>query len=82
LLNVKRMGINGGNSKPFQANCQTNAHDVGEVVNLDDIIDYAVMKHDVGRTEDTEDIKDDAFSDDAPLVYMAGQGTDSSSGDI
>ncbi|MFA9289585.1 MAG: hypothetical protein ACEQSA_07000, partial [Weeksellaceae bacterium] len=53
------MGNNGGTSKPFQSNCQANTHDVGEVVNLDDIIDYTVMNHDVGIAEDNDDIKDD-----------------------
>jgi hypothetical protein len=78
----ERMGNNGSNSKPFQANRQVNTHEVGDVVNLDDIIDYAVMIHDVGTTEINEDIKDEAMSDDALLAYMAGQGTDVPSGDI
>jgi hypothetical protein len=78
----ERMQGNGGN-RTFQAPRQANVHDVGDVVDLDNIIDYAVMNHDVARLDDVEDIKDTPSNDDELLAYMAGRTQDtSSSGDI
>ena len=54
-------------------------HDVGDVINLDDIVDYTVMKHDVGSSGDGDD-KSKSDDDDALLAYMAGR--TSSLGDI
>ena len=56
-----------------------NVHDVGDVINLDDLVDYTVMKHDVVSSGDDDDkVKSD--DDDALLAYMAGR--TSSLGDI
>ena len=51
---------------------QANMHDVGDVINLDDIVDYTVMKHDVVSSGDGDD-KDKSDDDDALLAYMAGR---------
>ena len=54
-------------------------HNVGDVINLDDIVDYTVMKHNVVLSGDDDDkVKSD--DDDALLAYMAGR--TSSLGDI
>jgi hypothetical protein len=58
---------------------QANVHDIGDVINLDDIVDYTVMKHDVVSSGEEDDkVKSD--DDDALLAYMAGR--TSSLGDI
>jgi uncharacterized membrane-anchored protein len=75
----ERMNQRNGNRKPFQAKRQANVHDVSDVVNLDDFIDYEVMNHDVGKIE-TDDIKGNVDDGDTLLAYMAGR--TSSAGDI
>ena len=54
-------------------------HNVSDVVNLDDFLDYAVMNHDLNMIEQVDDnvIADDG---DELLAYMAG--CTSSAGDI
>ena len=70
---------NGGN-RTFQAPRQANMHDVGDFVDLDNIIDYAVMNHDVSNDVD---IQEGTSTDDTLLAYMAGRSNDTaSSGDI
>ena len=76
----ERMNQRNGNRKPFQAKRQANVHDVSDVVNLDDLIDYAVMNHDVGTSETVDDKFDGDDGDDKLLAYMAGR--TSSAGDI
>jgi hypothetical protein len=75
------MGNNEGARRPFQSQSQVNAHDVNDLVCIDDIIDYTIMHHEVNNVKVNDDNKDSGNnSDNALLAIMAGQG--SSSGDI
>jgi hypothetical protein len=75
----ERMNQRNGNRKPFQVKRQANVHDVSDVVNLDNFIDYAVMNHDVSTIEQVDD-KVTSDDGDELLAYMAGR--TSSAGDI
>jgi hypothetical protein len=77
----ERMGSNSGYFKPFQPPRQANLHKIDDMVNLDDIIDYTVMNHDV-YPQDDKDLKDDNPKDNALLAYMAGRASNTSPGDI
>ena len=78
----ERMQSNGG-KRPFQASRQANMHDVSDVVDLDSIIDYAIMNHDVAKLDDGDEIKEGTSNDDELLAYMAGRTQDTASaGDI
>jgi hypothetical protein len=56
-------------------------HEVDDFVNLDDIVAYTSMNHDVTQPDDNE-IKEDMPIDNALLAYMAGRGSDTSPGNI
>jgi hypothetical protein len=60
---------------------QTNIHEVDNFVNLDDIIAYTSMNHDITQPHDNK-IKDDMPNDNALLAHMAGCGSGTSPGDI
>ena len=66
---------------PLSANRQVNIHEVEDLVNLDDIIEYTSMTHDV-TTPDVKEDSREAPSDNALLTFMAGRGSPSSPGDI
>ena len=55
-------------------------HDVSDVVNLDDFIEYTVMNHDAGMNENVDDKVNADDGGDTLLAYMAGR--TSSAGDI
>jgi hypothetical protein len=77
----ERMTSNNGNHKPFPSQRQANVHGITDLVDLDDIIDYAVMNHDVGISGDDGDNKESVESNDELLAFMAGRET-GSAGDI
>jgi hypothetical protein len=56
---------------------QAHAHDVEDVVDLDDIIVYTIMNHDIsiGCDGDDDNNTDGNAKDDALLAYMAGRST-------
>jgi hypothetical protein len=69
----------GGNKKPVQATRLANMHSIDSYVDLDVVIEYAVMEHEVHSRDDDADKDDNAEGTDL-LAYMAGQ--HSYSGDI
>jgi hypothetical protein len=72
---------NEGARKPFQSSRQVHAHDVNDLVCIDDRIDYTIMNHEVNNVKVDDDDRDSGNNgDNALLAFMAGQG--SSSGDI
>jgi hypothetical protein len=75
----ERMNQNGYKTKSSQATRQANTHYVVDTVNIDDIIDYVVNKHERGTT-DPDHILKESDSDNTLLAHMAGR--TSSSGDI
>jgi hypothetical protein len=68
-----------GNKKPVQATRRANMHSIDSYVDLDTIIECAVMEREVHTRDDDADKDDNAEGTDL-LAYMAGQ--HSSSGDI
>jgi hypothetical protein len=79
----ERMSSNDSTSKPLQSLGQANVHEVEDVINIDDIVDYFVMQCDVTSQDDVADVKgDEALSNDALLTYKAGRNTGTSPGDI
>jgi hypothetical protein len=77
LRGIKRKAHNkGGNKKPVQ---RANMHSIDSYVDLDAIIEYAVMEHEVHTGDDNADKDDNAEGTDL-LAYMSGQ--HSSSEDI
>jgi hypothetical protein len=58
---------------------QANAHEVDEVVDINDIIDYSMLNHD-GTVDDDDDDEGNTADGDGLLAYMAGRS--SSAGDI
>jgi hypothetical protein len=77
----ERMGNNEGARKPLQSPRQVNAHDVNDLVCIDDIIDYSIMNHEVSNVKVEDDNKDSGNNGDNVLTaFMVGQG--SSLGDI
>jgi hypothetical protein len=71
----ERMSNKDDKGKVYQR--QANAHDVDDVVDLDDIIDYNIMNHDVSIVGDGSDDNntDGNSKDDSLLAYMAGRST-------
>jgi hypothetical protein len=55
---------------------------IGNFVDFDDIIDYAVMKHDIDPTENDTNVEEAAISDHTLLAYMSGPNGNNMSGDI
>ena len=79
----ERMNNNGNNRNPFQAQRQANVHDVGDIVDLDAIIDHAVTDNDLPMVEDLNGNNEVATNDDTLLAYMAGRSNNNTSaGDI
>jgi hypothetical protein len=73
------MSSHGITSKTLQSLRQANVHEVEDVINIDDIVDYFDMQHDVTSQDDVADVKgDEALSNDALLAYMAGRNTGAS----
>ena len=70
----ERLNSASGNRKSYPSR-QANVHDVGDVINLDDIVDYTVMKHDVVLSGDDDD-KVRSDDDDTLLAYMVGSSKD------
>jgi hypothetical protein len=60
---------------------QANIHEVDDFVNIDDIVAYTTMSHDVTKS-DNKDVKDESPNDNALLAYMAGCISGTSPGDI
>jgi hypothetical protein len=60
---------------------QANIHEEDDFVNLDDIVAYTTMNHDVTQSYD-KDIKDESPTDNALLAYMAGSSSSTSPGDL
>jgi hypothetical protein len=60
---------------------QANIHEVDDFANLDDIVAYTSMNHDITQPDDNK-IKDNMPNDNALLAYMAGFGSGTSPGDI
>ena len=58
--------------KVYQPARQGNIHEVNDVVNIDDIIDYTVMKHDV-NVANTETSSPDVSTENDLLAFMAGR---------
>ena len=56
----------------------TNVHEVANVVDIDDIINYTILNHEV--TPDNDDDKGTSTNNDSLLAYMAGRS--SLAGDI
>jgi hypothetical protein len=77
----ERMKNSNGNYKPFQPSRQVNLHEIEDMVNLDDIVDYTVNNHTIASS-DEQDPKDVTTNDDVLLAFMAGRGSDTSPGDI
>lgn len=50
---------------------QANVHNVDESVDIDDIIDYTILNHEVALTDD--DTKGTSTDNDSLLAYMAGR---------
>jgi hypothetical protein len=67
----ERMNSNGGNHKPALSARQANIHDIGDYVDLDNIVDYAVNNHDVYQKEEVGNKVDSIH--DKLLAYMAGR---------
>jgi hypothetical protein len=65
---------------PLLASRQVNLH-VKDLVNLDNIIEYTSMNHDVTTSDVKEDSRE-APDDNALLTFMAGRGSPSSPGNI
>jgi hypothetical protein len=59
---------NSSNKGFFQPQRQANLHDVGNVVDFGDIVDYAVMSHDIDPTENEPSSKESAINDDNVMV--------------
>jgi hypothetical protein len=79
----ERMSSNGSTSKALQSLRQANVHEAEDVINIDDIVDYCVMEHDVTSQDNVADGKgDEALSNDAALAYMARRNTGAYLGDI
>jgi hypothetical protein len=77
----ERMSNNEGACKPFQSPRQVNAHDVNDLVCIDKIFDYTIMRHEVNNIKVDDDNKDSGNDGDNALpAFMAGQG--STSGNI
>ena len=76
---LERMGRNNSNRKPYAPPRRANVHDVEEMVDLDNLVDYTAMIHEIGKSDDEPEPVDDE-EDDALLAYMAGR--KSASGDI
>jgi hypothetical protein len=74
-----RMNSNNGKPRTSYPPRQANAHEVDEVVDIDDIIDYTMLNHD-GPVGDDDDDKGNTADGDGLLAYMAGRS--SSAGDI
>jgi hypothetical protein len=55
--------------KPYPPR-QANAHEVDEVVDIDDIIDYTMLNQD--QTVDDDDEKGNTTNSDGSFAYMAG----------
>jgi hypothetical protein len=66
---------------PLSANRQVNLNNVEYLVNLNDIIEYTSMNHDI-NTPNVKEVSRDAPSDNALLTFVAGRGSPSSPGDI
>jgi hypothetical protein len=60
---------------------QANIHEVDGFVNLDDIVAYTSINHDVTQPDDNG-IKDDMPKENALLAYMAGRCSGTSPGNI
>jgi hypothetical protein len=54
----ERMKQNGGNWKSNQPQRQVNVHKFDDLVNVDTLIDYAIMNHDVVPPISTEETTD------------------------
>jgi hypothetical protein len=72
------MNSNSGKPRATYPPRQTNVHEVDEVVDVDDIIDYTMMNHDVSNDDDVDRVNTN--NNDGLLAYMAGRS--SSAGDI
>jgi flagellar basal body L-ring protein FlgH len=77
----ERATDNSGN-KGFNPKRQSILYDVGKAVDFDDIIDCAVIIHDINPTDTEKDPKEAASSDDTLLAYMSGRNGNNKSGDI
>jgi hypothetical protein len=60
-------------NKGFQPQRQAILHDVGNIVDFYDIIEYAVMNHDIDPTENETSSEVAAINDDTLLAYMSGR---------
>jgi hypothetical protein len=65
--------------KPLATSSKINQHKAEELLNLDDLIEYAAIHHSVTEQESHYQ---DTFKDNALLAHMAGIGLDTSPGDI
>jgi hypothetical protein len=81
-LRRQERACDNSSNKGFQPQRQANLHDVGNVVDFDDIIDYAVMNHDIDPTKNETSSKESAINDDTLLAYMSGLNGNNKSGDI
>jgi len=66
---------------PSQSFRQANVHEVGDMVNIDDIIEYITMNHTLSEQED-KGSNDEPSIGNALLAHMAGQSMDSNPGDV
>jgi hypothetical protein len=62
----------------LQSSRQVNAHDVNNLVCIDDIIEYTIINHEVSNVKADDDNKDSGNNgDNALLAFMEGQGSSS-----
>jgi hypothetical protein len=71
---------NAGYKESSQTKLQAKLNDVGDLLNIDDIIDYTINTHEVETLEIDDENKESDTSKDVLLPHMAGHG--SSYGDI
>ena len=67
-IRQEQQANNDGKPKTSYPQRQANVHDVNDVVDDNDIIDYAVMSHDVHYAEEGDDPKDSADCNDQLLT--------------
>jgi hypothetical protein len=71
VLIAKRRQEQMGN-EPLSSNRQVNLHDAEDLANLDDIIEYTSMNHDI-TTPDVKEDSREAPSDNALLTVVSGR---------
>jgi len=79
-LIAKRKQEREGGQQSFPGVRQGNSHEVTDLVNIDDIIDYSVMRHEVVDVHKDDEPETTTDGDNELLAFMAGR--ESNSGDL